>query len=122
MAIVSPADFLPPTSVPDLSTSGPMALATGQVSPVEEFAAKVSQFIKLMGPVIDFLVQNPEIAPAARNLFNSLANTTKEKTRSAQESKRGAPVGGPALPGLPAPPGLIPPGPSLPIPGPGLFR
>lgn len=122
MAIVSPADFLPPTSVPDLSVSGPIAMATGATSPVEEFAAKVSQFVKLMGPVIDFLVQNPEVAPAARSLFNSLASTTREKTRTEQESKRGAPVGGAALPGLPAPPGLIPPGPSLPIPGPGLFR
>ncbi|MCS7107776.1 MAG: hypothetical protein NZ902_06735, partial [Acidilobaceae archaeon] len=81
MAIVGPADFLPPATPPDLSVSGPLALATGATSPVEEFAAKVSQFVKLMGPVIEFLVANPEVAPAAKNLFGSLAGATKEKLR-----------------------------------------
>lgn len=114
--IVGPDSLVPPVAPPGLDISGPASLVTGNVSPVEEFAAKVTKFIKLMGPVLDFLVENPEIAPAARNLFSSLANVAK--------TKGGKPTTtGPSEPGMPAPPTLIPPGPGAILPGPaGMMR
>jgi len=120
MAIVGPTDLVPPLANPDLNVSGPLAMVTGMPHPAEEFAAKVGRFIRLMGPVLDFLMENPEIAPAARSLFSSLASTA----RKSKEEGGGKPVTtGPSLPGLPAPPMLVPPGPGPILPGPaGMLR
>lgn len=113
MSIVTPPQFLPPGGPLTGSMEGPIALATGERSPVEEMTAKVTQFMRLMGPVIDFLAENPDIALVAKPLFSSLAGKVKsEKIGKAVTGRLG-------IPNMPVPPMLVGPGPGPTLPGPG---
>lgn len=114
MSIITPPQFLPPEAPLQGSMEGPIALATGDRSPVEEIASKVTHFMRLIGPVIDFLAENPDIAIVAKPLFSSLAGKVKAKEVGGRPT-----TGRLGTPGMPMPPMLVGPGPGPMLPGPG---
>jgi hypothetical protein len=116
VSVVGPMDLPPPLRAPGADISGIGQMMGAPESATSEMSAKVSGLVSVMGDVMKYIVENPEVAPIAKQLFSAMTG------RMAKGARESGPVGVPPAAGLPAGPGLIPPGPSSPLPGIGGLR
>lgn len=121
MAIVPPEGPVPPPPVPDLSGIPGTGIVQGigdQVTAV--LVTKLRPVWRMVGELVDYLIENPEVAPAARSIISIAFGSAKKvgPKRERAEDALGAsalpvppalpplPMGGGPIPGLPLPPML----------------
>lgn len=118
MAIVLPMDgAVPPPPAPDVAGLQQMvggAPSTGEAV-AGDMQARLKPVYRMVGELVDYLLSNPDIAPAARSIIQMSFGATRGM-RSARQRAEGGPQMGPAGPTGPAA-AMLPPLPPAPIPG-----
>lgn len=93
-----------------------------------EIVSKLRPVWRMVGELVDYLIENPDIAPAAKSVINMAFGASKKMgpKRDRAEDALGAAVAGaptgPSLGSLPGMPGLMPGGIGAPPPMPGVGR
>lgn len=132
MAIMPPMGAAPPPPMPDAGgLAGMLGGVPGMSGPgvgdtvAGEIVSKLRPVWKMVGELVDYLVSNPEIAPAAKSIINMSFGSAKKmgpKRDRAEDAlgQAAMPVGPPGPPmGLP---GMQPGGIGAPPPLPGMGR
>ena len=120
--VVLPIDgAVPPPPVPDIAGLQQMVGAAPPPSPGEAVAndivARLRPVYRMVGELVDYLLANPDIAPAARSIIQMSFGATRGM-RPARQRGQEAPPERPVVPGVGMPGMMIPPPPPpAPIPG-----